>query len=226
MILTSFPTLTGLLLSLGGPALLASPLRRRLGHEDALGARLADQFRLLALTVAVIAVVVRWEGRPLASIGWQGFAWESLAWGAMLAFVFIRVLVPVEIHLLARLKLEGFGAGLARLAHLPPAVLIFAALVAGWAEETLFRGYAFTRLAELMGSEILAGLITVAVFALVHLRLWGWGAVATFAVNGAVLTAFFAWRHDLLANITAHALTDIVGLLDAAVKARRSRTEQ
>jgi membrane protease YdiL (CAAX protease family) len=216
----SLPTLIGLVLALGGPALLASVPHRP--HENALGARLADQFRLLALTAGVIAMVL-WERRPLDSIGWQGVSGVSLAWGAALAFIFIRVLVPLEMLALKRLQLGDFSAGLARLVHLPPGVLIFAALVAGVAEETLFRGYAFTRLSELTGSEILAGLVTVAIFALVHLRLWGWGAVATFAVNGAVLTAFFAWRHDLLANITAHALTDAVGLLEAAARARRTQ---
>lgn len=222
--MTSFalPTLVGLILALGGPALLASPLNRRLGDEDALAPRLADQFRLLALTVGVIAMVL-WERRPLASIGWQGFAWASFAWGCLLAFIFVRLLVPVEARLLARFKLASFRDGLARVSNLPPGVLIFAALVAGVAEETLFRGYAFTRIVELTGSQVLAGLVTVAIFALVQLRLWGWGAVATVAVNGAVFTAFFAWRRDLLANITAHALADAIGLIEAAVRARRAR---
>ena len=217
----ALPTLVGLVLALGGPALLAS---RRPGDQEALGPHLADQVRLLALTVGVIAMVL-WERRPLASIGWQGFAWASFAWGCLLAFVFVRLLVPIEARLLAQLKLAGFSARLRRLAHLPPGFLMFAALVAGVAEETLFRGYAFTRIAELTGSEVLAGLITVAVFALVHLRLGSWGAVATVLVNGAVLTAFFAWRHDLLANITAHALADAMRLLEAAVRARRSRPD-
>ncbi|MBV8533941.1 MAG: CPBP family intramembrane metalloprotease [Alphaproteobacteria bacterium] len=213
------PTLIGLALALGGPAVLAS---RPQAHPESLGTRLADQVRLLALTAGVMAMVL-WEHQPLASIGWQGVSGVSLAWGAALAFVFIRVLVPLELVALHRLKLGDFDSGLRRLTHLPLGFLAFAGVVAGVAEETLFRGYAFTRIAELTGSEVLAGLVTVAVFALVHLRLWGWGAVATFAVNGAVLTAFFAWRHDLLANITAHALTDVVGLLDAAVRAKRSR---
>ena len=218
----ALPTLVGLILALGGPALLASPLNRRPGDDDALGPRLADQFRLLALTVGVVAMVL-WGRRPLASIGWQGFAWASLAWGCLLAFVFVRVLVPVEGRLLARFKLEGFSPGLARLSNLPPGFLIFAALVAGVAEETLLRGYAFTRIAELTGSQALAGLVTVAIFALAQLRLWGWGAVAAVAVNGAVFTAFFAWRQDLLANITAHVLADAIGLIDAAARARRAR---
>ncbi|HTY65921.1 MAG TPA: CPBP family intramembrane glutamic endopeptidase [Alphaproteobacteria bacterium] len=216
----TLPTLLGLVLALGGPAVLASRAHPR---PDSLGAPLADQFRLLALTVGVIAMVV-WERRPAASIGWHGLSGLSLAWGAGLAFVFIRLLVPLERLALHRLDLGDVSPRLSGLAHLPLGFLAFAGLVAGVAEETLFRGYAFTRIAELSGSEVLAGLVTVAVFALAQLRL-GWGAVAAFAVNGAVLTAFFAWRRDLLANITAHALTDVVALLDAAVRARRSRPD-
>jgi uncharacterized protein len=214
----SLPTLVGLILALGGPALLAGPLPRLLGEKDARRTCLIDQLCRLALAAGVIAVVVRWEGRPLASLGWQGFAWESLAWGSMLAFIFVRVLVPAESRLLGRLGLAA-EQGPVPLKPLPVPFLVFAAVVAGVAEETLFRGYAFARIAELTDSGIFAGLITVAVLAQAHLYRRGGGAAASFAINGGVLTAFFAWRHDLLANVIAHALTDLIVALEAARRA-------
>jgi CAAX protease family protein len=184
------------------------------GDENALRTHLIDRLCLLVLAAGVIAVVMRWDGRPLASIGWQGFAWESLAWGAMLAFIFVRVLVPAETRILGRLGLAA-DHGLVPLKYLPVPFLVFAAAVTGIAEETLLRGYAFTRIAELTDSDVFAGLIVVGVLAQIHLYRRGGGAAMTFAVNGGVLTAFFAWRHDLLANIIAHALADLIGLLEA-----------
>ena len=212
------PTLIGLVLALAGPALLASPLHRLLGHADARRTRLLDPLWLLALTACVLAVVVRWEGRSLASIGWPGFTWESLAWGSMLAFVFVRVLIPAEIRILGRLGLTA-DQGLASLQPLPVPFLVFTAVATGVAEETLFRGYAFTRIAELSGSDIFAGLLTIGLLAQFHLYRRGGGAAMTFAINGGVLTAFFAWRHDLLANVIAHALFELIGLLEAARRA-------
>jgi membrane protease YdiL (CAAX protease family) len=210
------PTLAGLVLALGGPTLLASPAHRLLGDENALRTRVLDQLCLLALVGGVLVVVLLWEARPLASIGWRGFGLASFAWGAALTGFFIWMLLPVEVRVLAGLRLGGFEAGLARLVTLPTWFLLFAAITAGVAEETLFRGYAFERIAELTGSYTIAGFVTVVLFAVVHLRLWGWGPVVAFVVSGAVLTLFFMWRQDLLANIVAHAATDAIGLLRAA----------
>lgn len=210
------PTLAGLALALGGPALLASPAHRLLGDEAAMHTRVVDQLCLLVITGGLIAIVLLWEGRPLASIGWRGFAFASFAWGVGLTIFFVWVLLPAEIRVLARLRLGGFEKGLATLSHLPIWFLIFAAIVAGVAEETLFRGYAFERIAELTDSYAIAGFVTVVLFALVHLRLWGWGPVVAFVASGGMLTLFFVWQQDLFANIVAHAATDVVGLLLAS----------
>ncbi|WP_454652469.1 CPBP family intramembrane glutamic endopeptidase [Bradyrhizobium liaoningense] len=215
------PTLAGLALALGGPALLSSPVHRLLGDEDALRTRVVDQLCLLAMVGGVIIVVLFWEVRSLASIGWRGLGLASFAWGVALTIFFMWVLLPAEVRVLARLQLGGFDKGLAKLSRMPEWFLLFAAIVAGVAEETLFRGYAFERIAELTGSYTIAGLVTVVLFALVHLRLWGWGPVAAFIVSGAALTLFFVWRGDLLANIVAHASTDAVGLLRASTRFRK-----
>jgi membrane protease YdiL (CAAX protease family) len=215
------PTLAGLALALGGPALLASPVHRLLGDEDALTTRVVDQLCLLAVVGGVIVIVLFWEARPLASIGWRGVGLASLAWSVALTIFFMWVLLPIEVRVLALLHLGGFETGLAKLSRLPAWFLVFAAIVAGVAEETLFRGYAFDRVAELSHSYMIAGFVTVVLFALVHLRLWGWGPVVAFIVSGAVLTLFFVWRGDLLANIVAHAATDAVGLLRASTRLRK-----
>ena len=85
--------------------------------------------------------------------------------------------LPGAGRLLAQLRFGGFEDGLAKLAGAPSWFLVFAAITAGIAEETLCRGYAFTRLVELTGSFMTGAVATLALFAVAHLRLWGWGQV-------------------------------------------------
>jgi membrane protease YdiL (CAAX protease family) len=89
-------------------------------------------------------------------------------------------------------------------------------------EETLFRGYAIDRLALLTGDVWSGALLSLAIFALVHLPAWGPGPVISFFFTGGVLTAFFLWRQDLLANVVAHTAVDAWGLVVAPWLARRA----
>jgi membrane protease YdiL (CAAX protease family) len=202
-------TLFGLIVALAGPAV---PIDRWLRPSGRQTRHLANQAYLLAL-VGVILLVLLAENRPLASVGWQGIGIGSLISGLVLAAVLMWVVHPFIMVVLRVLRLTGFSQGLARLADLPPWSLVLAAIVAGIAEETLYRGFALTRLAEWGGSTALAAFFTTLVFAAVHQRLWGWGAAVGFVISGGVLAAFFVWQGDLLANIIAHGLTDAVGLL-------------
>lgn len=208
-----WPVGMGLLIAVGGPALLISPLHRVLGDPQALQTRLLDQIILWCLFGAIIALVAFLERRPLVSIGWHGLRWSSLAWGLALCAPYIWVLTPVETRLLQHLDLAGFEKGLNALAGLPRWFLVFAAITAGVVEEMLFRGYALERIGELTGSYTPAGIVTLAVFALMHLPMWGWGPVVAIMIGGLMPTAFYVWRHDVLALIVAHVLTDAAGLL-------------
>jgi membrane protease YdiL (CAAX protease family) len=208
-----WPIGVGLVIAIGGPALLVSPLHRFLGDAQALPTRLLDQLILWGLFGAIMALVVFWERRPLTSIGWHGLRWSSFAWGLVLCALYMWVLTPVGVWLIQQLDLGGFNQGFNQLVGVPRWFLVFAAITAGVVEETLFRGYALERIGELTGSYSVAGITTLTIFALVHLPFWGWGTVVALLISGAVGTAFYVWRHDLLALVVAHALTDTVGLL-------------
>jgi CAAX protease family protein len=86
-------------------------------------------------------------------------------------------------------------------------------VTAGIVEDTLFVGYAFTRLTRITGSLWLAGIVAVAVFSLLHLPNWGVGPVLTYFVAVGLAMGFFAWRRDLLANIVAHTVVDGMALV-------------
>jgi membrane protease YdiL (CAAX protease family) len=95
-------------------------------------------------------------------------------------------------------------------------------VTAGVVEEALFRGYAIERLALLTGDVGSAALLALVVFALVHLPAWGPGPVVSFFFTGGVLTAFFVWQEDLLANAFAHICGDARGLVVGPWLARRT----
>ena len=90
---------------------------------------------------------------------------------------------------------------------------VAAVVTAGVVEETLFNGFAVTRLALLTGSLWLAGALSVTVFAGLHVPFWGAGPALSFLIGGTASTAFFIWRQDLLAMIVAHVAIDAWGLV-------------
>jgi membrane protease YdiL (CAAX protease family) len=92
---------------------------------------------------------------------------------------------------------------------------VVAVLTAGVVEETLFRGFTVTRLLRL-GSGMPAAIgVSSAVFAALHLPLWGLGPSLAFFIGGLATTAFFVWRRDLLAMILAHIAIDMWALVVA-----------
>lgn len=214
------PSIVGLCVALGGPILLAGPAVYVLGDSRGLATLLLGQLLLLSLVAVILALVVFWEKQPLVSIGLKRFHWQSVAWGLALASTLI-LLVPVWAGALSRLGLPpSYESGFAKLAGLPRWFLVFAALTAGVAEETLYRGYAIERLSSLTGSYWWGALISLAVFTLAHVPGWGSGPLLIFFISGGLITLFYVWKQDLLACMIAHAVTDIVGLISGVSASR------
>ena len=207
------PTIIGLGLAFGGPPLIASVSERSPSSGGIPTTELLSQFGLVAICAAVLAILLVWEKQPLSAIGLQPPRWQSLVWGLALTGFFVFAFSPLAFWLLQHLRLSGFDAGLAKLAHLPVWYLILAVVIGGTVEEILYRGYAVERLASLTGSYWLGGLISVLVFGLAHVPLWGWGPAATTVLSGGVLTLCYVWTKDLNANIIAHVATDFVGIV-------------
>ena len=101
---------------------------------------------------------------------------------------------------------------MAKVLVLPVWIRLIATITAGIVEDGLFLGYTFTRLEQLVGPW-LGGVISIAASALLHLPHWGWGPVLAYLFTGAIGTAFFVWRRDLLANMTAHVVVDTMGIV-------------
>ena len=208
----ALPALAGLSVAWGGTALLISLVTLH-GGSSSITAGILGEAALWLLCAAVLGIVVIWEGEPLASLWLRPFRWQSLAWAGVLVCGSIALIFPATEWVRKSVGLPGYAAGVGAVLAYPVWFRILAVVTAGVVEETLFRGYAVTRLARLTGSLLLAVVLSSLVFAALHLPAWGAGPSLSFFIGGLATTTFFVWRRDLAAMIIAHAAIDAWGLV-------------
>src|SRR5262245_35431573 len=205
--------LSGLLVAWGGTALLVSPVAGLLGDPSSIVTKCLEQASLWLLFAAVVGIIVLLEKQPLASLWLKPFHWHSVAWAGLLILASILFLFPVTEWIRKAVGLPGYAVGMEKGLALPIWFRVVAVVTAGIVEETLFRGYAVTRLAQLTGSLWLSAPLSALIFAALHLPVWGGGPVLAFLIGGMATTAFFVWRRDLLAMIIAHVAIDAWALV-------------
>lgn len=198
-------TLAGLLIALIGiPAIVAAYNWQIVSPSDASIA--LREAAILALTALLLWIVVRKEQLPLASIGLRfDTPGRSLMWGLGLA----AVLFAVVVGLLSVYSVAGIHYGAGQQVAPSMAVTFLTVIRAGISEETFYRGFGLERLESLTGSKWIAAGIVVLCFAAFHYR-QGMPGIVLALVLGAVLTAFYLWKRDLLAAIVAHFLVDFI----------------
>jgi membrane protease YdiL (CAAX protease family) len=155
--------------------------------------------------VALIVIIRRGEHLPMRSIG-LGTArwWKSILWGFIIAIV-----SAVVVGALAHLTGYGHGPGSAAFEKLPLWLITAIVFRAGVVEELFYRGYAIERLRMIGLGRVWSVAIPLVIFSLGH---WSGGAaniLIAFAA-GLILTGFYLWRRDLVANMIGHGLVDFV----------------
>jgi membrane protease YdiL (CAAX protease family) len=210
-------TIAGLLLALGAPSLLAY-FRR--SEKNSRGKQLRRLTMAWACCLVLLALVLCWEQRPLASIGIA--TGNHVAWlgGAALGLIML-VLSIVGVIQARRMGKEDNSEGLTQLVEMPLWFRCAVPLTAGITEEIMFRGYPISRLYELTGNLWLAALIPLAVFTLAHLGSWSWNHLVGVALAGTLLTGLYLWQRDLIACMIAHALIDSVLIFLPALRNQR-----
>ena len=155
--------------------------------------------------IALLLIVRRGEGLPLTSIGigtsrW----WKSLLWGLVLAAVCFLV-AGVLAHLT---HFTGGSAGEA-FSKLPLWLITLIVVRAGVVEELFYRGYAIERLEALGLNRYVAAAVPLIIFSVGH---WtgGWANIVIALALGAILSGFYLWRRDLVANMIGHFLVDFI----------------
>src|SRR5438093_7468166 len=155
--------------------------------------------------VALIVIIRRGEHLPMRSIG-LGTArwWKSILWGFIIAIVSAMV-----VGALAHVTNYGHGPGSAAFEKLPLWLITAIVFCAGVVEELFYRGYAIERLRLVGFGRFWSVAIPLVIFSLGH---WSGGAanILIAFVAGLILTAFYLWRRDLVANMLGHRVVAFV----------------
>jgi membrane protease YdiL (CAAX protease family) len=155
--------------------------------------------------LALIMIIRRGEHLPMRSIG-LGTArwWKSILWGFVIA-----VALVLAAGALAHVTGYGHGPGSAAFEKLPLWLITAIVFRAGVVEELFYRGYAIERLRLIGLGRFWSVAIPLVIFSIGH---WSGGAanILIAFTAGLILTGFYLWRRDLVANMIGHGLVDFV----------------
>ena len=161
---------------------------------------------LLACAAGLLLFIRYVEKLPFTSIGiGTSVWWKSLLW-ALVTAAACFVAAGAIIH---ATKFEG-GPHAHDFDKLPLWLVTLIVFRAGFVEELFYRGYAIERLQSLGWPRAAAALVPLVIFAGMHYTGGPVNVLMAFTL-GAILTLFYLWRQDLVANIIAHFLVDFIG---------------
>ncbi|MFL6730030.1 MAG: CPBP family intramembrane glutamic endopeptidase [Sphingomicrobium sp.] len=170
------------------------------------GAMVARELIILALVGILLWIVRAREQLPLSSIGLKPQKiLPALGWSiaAMLLFgVGIAACLVV-------FPLIGLSYGSSPGPAVPIGVSLLLYARAGIAEEVFYRGYAIERIEALTGNRVAAAAVPLLIFAGSHFSQGVAGILITFVI-GAIATAIYLWKRNLLILIVAHFMVDFI----------------
>jgi membrane protease YdiL (CAAX protease family) len=176
---------------------------------------LAGNLLFPPLSAVLVLVWVYWSRTPWREIGyerpksWTTTAALGIVFGVTLKLVMKAVVMPLlgappvnqAFHYLA-----GNRAAI-------PAALWMMIVIAGFGEETLFRGYMFERIGKLLGKSIVAKvatvLITSAIFGLLHYPFQRLPGAEQAIIVGLIYGTIFSMTGSIWMLMFAHAAFDL-----------------
>ena len=161
--------------------------------------------------LALFFIIRGGERLGLDSVGLGRARWrKSLLWGVVLTVALIIAgTVADVIVILSHYHLNEFAH---QFTQLPVWLLALTCVRGGVAEELFYRGYAIERLNAVGLSCFWAAAIPMLIFSLGHWNT-GWPNVVNAFLLGSVLSLFYIWRRDLLANMIGHFLVDVISVV-------------
>lgn len=179
---------------------------------------LAVDFVLAPLSAVMVLAWARLSRTPWREIGyvcprsWVGDVAVGIVFGVALKFLMKVVVMPL-------LGADPINHAYHYLAGNPaalPDILVTIVFSAGFAEETIFRGYLFERLAKLLGRSRVATLsivvLTAAYFGALHFHVQGWPGVEQAFITGLVFGTIFAITGRLWMLMWAHVAFDVTAV--------------
>ncbi len=220
--------IVGLVLALGIPSatifLTRGDKQASIDAMQSTPLMLVNEAFMWTLTLAVLAIVLFWERRPLASIGLVRPTAAAFQIGAVLT-IGLLVLAAGSGGILEALGLSmGTDEQARAIAGMPIWLQLVVAISAGFTEEILFRGYSIERLTDLTGRRWLGAALTIVIFGAVHIPFWGVGHALVAGLSGLWLALIYLWRRNLWTNITAHALLDTLAFIGSDLAASQGVT--
>ena len=179
---------------------------------------LAGNFVIPPLSALLVLVWVGLSQTPWREIGYvRPRSWiRSLVIGVIFGIAFKVVMKAVVMPLLGAPPINQPYHYLAGNTAALPGMIFVLIVVAGFGEETLFRGYMFERLGKLFGSaawaKVLIVLITTVWFALLHYTVQGLPGVEQAMFTGLVFGTIFAVTGRIFMLMVAHAAFDLAAL--------------
>jgi CAAX protease family protein len=155
--------------------------------------------------IVLLMIIRRGECLPMSSIGLGTARW----WKSILLGLAIAVVSAAAVGGLAYLTGYGHGPGSAAFEKLPLWLITLIVFRAGMVEELFYRGYSIERLQMIGLGRFWSITIPLVIFSLGH---WSGGAanILIALAAGIILTGFYLWRRDLVANMIGHGLADFV----------------
>ena len=181
---------------------------RVLGVPDTVAANAWREVAVWMMAALLIVVIRFGERLPLSSIRLGVAPWrQSLRYGCILAGI-----CGVTAWIVVQFTGYGHGPGSGEFNKIPIWLETLMVIRAGIVEELFFRGYAIERLEAIGCGRVVSAAIPLAIFAAIH---WTGGIpnIIIALVLGAIVTVFYVWRRDLMANMIGHGLSDFLGLV-------------
>ena len=206
-----FYTGLGLFIGFGWIALPLAPLfaqsYRAFGFPYLTVFALDDVTLKTLIVVALIALVLFGERRPLSSIGIV----RPHLWDFALGFAFFAI-GEVAMVLFALALPHSYAASAvssrALFLRLPLSMMLLMALGNGIFEEIAARGFAVERLSEVMHNTFSGASIALAINVAAHLPFWGWRATLIKVPALAAFLVLYLWRRSVIPCAIGHILND------------------
>jgi uncharacterized protein len=179
---------------------------------------LAGNFILAPLSAILVLVWVAWSRTPWREIGFvRPASWvRTVAIGIVFGGAFKLLMKMIVMPLLGADPVNHAYHYLAGNRAALPEMIFVLIVIAGFGEETVFRGYLFERFGKLFGSSIWAKVITIVITALwfgaLHYAEQGLAGAEQATIVGLVYGTIFAITGRIWMLMVAHAAFDLTAL--------------
>ena len=179
---------------------------------------LSGNFLFAPLSAIFVLLWTRLSDTPWREIGYvRPRSWiRTIAVGIVFGVTFKFAMKSIVMPLLGAPPVNQAYHWVAGNTAALPFMVYLMIVVAGFGEETLFRGWMFERLGKLFGSSVWAKLaivlITAGIFAVLHYSDQGIPGAEQAAITGIILGTIFAITGRLIILMIVHAAFDLTAL--------------